>query len=265
MPVASVNGQEVHYSDSGGDGPAIVFLHGFLFDESMFAPQFEALSPQYRCIAFDARGFGQTKWDGEKFTLYDTVADCIALLDELGVQKASFVGMSQGGYATLRLAIKHPERVNSLVFLSTYNGVDTDDVKSIYLSMRDTWREHGPAPVVGSLLDLFLGTVDVAGDLRAEWEPKWSARTGDEIFHTINNLIERDAIDAEQVATVTAPAMVIHSEGDQGIPIVLGETLFNSLPNGKQMIRIPDAPHAVNLTHPEPVNDALKRFFGEFA
>src|SRR5436853_2615570 len=119
MPIAHVNGQGLYFEDSGGPGPAVVFMHGFLMDQTMFDPQVAALAPSYRCVRFDARGFGQTEWDGRPFSLYDTVEDCIALMDHLGIERAAIVGMSQGGYAALRLALRHPEWVKALVLMST--------------------------------------------------------------------------------------------------------------------------------------------------
>ena len=60
MPFAQVNGQNLYFEDSGGNGPAIVFSHGLLMDSSMFAPQVAALKSRYRCITWDERGHGQT-------------------------------------------------------------------------------------------------------------------------------------------------------------------------------------------------------------
>ncbi|MFW6084103.1 MAG: alpha/beta fold hydrolase, partial [Gemmatimonadota bacterium] len=108
MPITRINGQGIHYEDSGGDGPAVLFLHGFLMDRRMFDPQVEALSGAFRCVRFDARAFGDTEWDGKPFGLYDTAADGVGLLDELGIDSAVWVGHSQGGYAALRAALGHP-------------------------------------------------------------------------------------------------------------------------------------------------------------
>lgn len=265
MPFAKVNNQEIYYEDSGGDGPAVVFMHGFLFDQAMFDPQVKAVSPQYRCVRFDARGFGQTQWDGNSFSLYDTAADCVGLMDHLGIQKATIAGMSQGGYAALRVAVKYPERVQALVFISTYNGMDTEDVKAVYRSMRDTWQNKGPGPVVDILLNLFIGTEEQASDMRAVWRPKWEARTSNDIVHTMNNLIDREEVTDEQVKQISVPVMVIHGEADQGIPMALGENLFQSMPNGKKMLTVPEATHGVSLTHADAVNSELKAFLDEYA
>src|SRR4051812_46137505 len=110
MPTAKINDQEIYFEDSQGNGPAVVFMHGFLMDQSLFDAQVEKLTPQYRCIRWDARGFGQTQWNGKPFQLSDSVSDCFGLMDHLGIESAVLVGMSQGGYCALRAALTSPER-----------------------------------------------------------------------------------------------------------------------------------------------------------
>lgn len=264
MPIAQINGQGLYYEDSGGDGPSVVFLHGFLFDQSMFDPQVEALAPTYRCIRFDARAFGQTQWDGKPFSLHDTAADAIGLLDHLGIQQATFVGMSQGGYALVRIATKYPDRVTAAVFLSTYNGIDTADVKEIYYSMRNTWASKGPDLLIETYRNLFLGQDERGLELYKVWEPKWRAVSGEAFTAASNNLTERDEITDEQIKQhITMPTIVIHGEKDQGMPIALAQQLYEVLPNAKRMVPVEGAPHAANLTNPDEVTQALQDFLAE--
>ena len=61
MPFADVNDQHIYFEDSGGDGAAVIFSHGFLMDHEMFEPQVGALSGEFRCVTWDKRGFGQTR------------------------------------------------------------------------------------------------------------------------------------------------------------------------------------------------------------
>ncbi len=263
MPLQQINGQKIYYTDTGTDKPCVVFLHGFLFDTSMFEGLISKLEADYRCIAVDTRAFGQTEWDGQAFTLYDTASDIVRLLDALEVKKAVFVGMSQGGYAIARIALKYPDYVTALVFASTHLKVDTDDVKNLYRSMRDTWVEHGPAPLVGNFLDLFVGEESKFPALRKTWRAKWEQVDGNRITHSMNHLIDRDALSDEQVQQITMPAMVIHGEDDRGVPLGMGKGLFDELPNAKTMFIVPGAQHGALLTHPEEVAPELKSFLDE--
>ena len=92
MPSAPVNGTSISYSDSGGDGPAVILSHGYLMDSAMFDPQVAALAPEYRVIAWDARGFGGTRPTGP-FSYWDSSSDVLGLLDHLGIEQAVLGGM----------------------------------------------------------------------------------------------------------------------------------------------------------------------------
>lgn len=265
MPIAQINGQGIFYEDSEVGETAVLFLHGFLMDHTMFAPQVAALTPRYRCVCFDARGFGQTAWDGQPFNLYDTAADCIGLMDYLAIDRAVLVGMSQGGYAALRTALTYPDRVQALVLMSTRSGTDEDEVKAIYRDMRDTWQAVGPVdPLIEGLLTGIIGPKEAHADLWAEWTPRWKSRSKEQIFHAMNNLLDRDNID-HRLGEITAPVLVTHGEEDGGIPIALGEALHRDLPNSQGLVRVPGAAHAANLTHPHVVNPPLLAFLAQHA
>ena len=89
MATAEVNGIPIRYEDSGGDGPAVLFSHGFLMDHTMFDAQVEALSGEYRCIRWDERGFGDTPAP-EPFTYWDSAADAAAFVREAGTVILAF-------------------------------------------------------------------------------------------------------------------------------------------------------------------------------
>src|SRR5438105_4534816 len=122
MPFADVNGQHLRFDDSGGDGPAVVFSHGFLMDREMFAAQIQALAPEFRVITWDQRGHGETEFDGQPFTYWDSARDCLGLLDHLGIETAVLGGMSQGGFLSMRAALLQSARVRALVLIDTQSG-----------------------------------------------------------------------------------------------------------------------------------------------
>ena len=73
-------------------------------------------SDEFSCITWDERGFGQTLVGGS-FTYYDSAADCLALLEYLGIERAVLAGMSQGGFLSLRVALTVTGRVKALVLI----------------------------------------------------------------------------------------------------------------------------------------------------
>lgn len=265
MPIAKINEQGIHFQDSGGEGPALVFMHGFLMNQSLFDAQVEILAPQYRCIRWDARGFGKTQWDGKPFHLYDSASDCFGLMDHLKIDSAVLVGMSQGGYCALRAALTTPKRVKGLVLMSTRSEADEEPKKATYREVRDLWRTMGPLPsLLDGLATSLLGPKQAPGiELHwNKWLPQWKAISGEAIFHAMNNLIDRDEI-SHRLKEITCPALVTHGSEDSGIPATLGEKLSKDLPNCKGFVVAPGA-HAVNLTHPHVINPPLAKFLNEY-
>ncbi|HEV3295862.1 MAG TPA: alpha/beta hydrolase [Streptosporangiaceae bacterium] len=155
MPVAAANGIEINYTDSGGQGPAVVFSHGYLMDHTMFDQQVTALAPQYRVITWDQRGHGGTRATGA-FTYWDSAADVLALLDQLGVERAVLAGMSQGGFLSLRAALTAPDRVRALVLIDSQAGLEDPANAAGYEQMHQAWLDHGPGPVQEVVASIIL-------------------------------------------------------------------------------------------------------------
>ncbi len=118
-------GALIRYSDSGGDGPAVVFTHGAGMDHTVFAPQFEAVrATGRRVIAHDLRGHGASALDdGIRFTAVDALEDLAALLDALDLRHPVLVGHSLGGNLSQALVRRHPDRAGGLVVIgATWNA-----------------------------------------------------------------------------------------------------------------------------------------------
>ena len=148
----------------------MILAHGFLMDREMFAPQVEALSPEFRVITWDERGFGETEFDGKPFTYWDSAADCLGLLDHLGIERAVVGGMSQGGFLSLRAALTAPERVRALVLIDTQAGVEDPQRLPAYRQMQQTWLEVGPVDeLVEAIANLIIGEPELNG----VWIEKW--------------------------------------------------------------------------------------------
>jgi 3-oxoadipate enol-lactonase len=255
MPFADVNGQHVYFQDSGGDGAAVIFSHGFLMDHEMFDPQVEALSGEFRCITWDERGFGQTDAAGP-FSYWDSADDALALLSHLGVQKAFFVGMSQGGFLSLRAALRAPDRVLGLGLIDTQAGTEAPEVRPAYDAMTDDWVTNGPSD---ELAGAIAGIIMSPGYDHSAWVAKWQARPKEAIWEPFRTLMDRDDI-SDRLSEITSPAIVFHGEADAAISIDKAEELLKQLADCEELVRIPGAGHASNLSHPAEVNGPLTDF-----
>lgn len=255
MPFADVNGQRLHYEDTGGDGAPVVLSHGFLMDHEMFAPQVAALGGEYRVIVWDERGFGQTAFDGQPFTYWDSAADCLGLLDHLGVERAVLGGMSQGGFLSLRAALTAPERVRALILLDSQAGVDDAETKAANDAMNHVWLDQGPTD---ELTDVVAGIIIDDAAHSPAWIAKWKARDKEAFREPYQCLSTRDDI-TDRLRGITCPALVVHGIDDTAITMDRAEILAAGLPGSGDVVRVAGA-HAANLTNPEPVNAAIVAF-----
>ncbi len=256
MPFAEVNGQRIRFDDSGGDGPPVILSHGFLMDREMFAPQISALSPEFRVIAWDERGFGETESDGEPFTYWDSAADCLGLLDHVGIDRAVLGGMSQGGFLSLRAALLDPERVRALVLIDTQAGVEDPERLPAYRQMQATWLQLGPVDELAEgIANLIIGDPV----LNEVWIAKWRELSIESMRAPADCLFDRDDI-SERLGEISCPAIVFHGTADQSIEIERAEELCRGLSGCAGVVRIEGAPHASNLTHADQLNPPLLEF-----
>jgi 3-oxoadipate enol-lactonase len=255
MPTAAVNGQQLYFEDTGGDGPVVVLSHGFLMDHSMFDAQVEALRDAYRVVTWDERGFGDTESDGEPFSYWDSARDVLGLLEHLGVEQAVLGGMSQGGFLSLRAALLSPGHVRALILLDTQAGVEDPEVAPVYEEMLQTWASVGP---VDELAETVANIIIADPDHNPAWIAKWQAADKARIVQPGRCLMGRDDV-TSRLSEITCPALVVHGTEDTAITMDKADALAAGLPGSGPVVAVAGA-HAANLTNPEPVNAAVRQF-----
>ena len=255
---AHINGVDITYSDSGGTGMAVLFSHGFMMNRSMFDQQIAALTPRFRCVAWDERGFGETT-AVDSFTYWDSADDAVGLLDHLGIASAVFVGMSQGGFLSMRAAMAHPKRVHAMVLIDSAADADGPETIAGYHAMLAAMT--GPDEptfdaVAAGVAQLILGNQALAD----AWIPKWKARRAS---HDLNvpgqTLLSRDDV-THRLGEITCPVLIIHGSADQAIELERAQAVASAVPHCRGVVVIDGGSHASNMTHPQQVNDALLLF-----
>jgi 3-oxoadipate enol-lactonase len=256
MAFAEVNGQHIRFEDSGGDGPPVVLSHGFLMDREMFAPQVDALAPAFRVITWDQRGFGETRFDGQPFTYWDSARDCLGLLDHLQIERAVLGGMSQGGFLSMRAALLAPERVAALVLIGSQAGVEDPERLPGYRQMQEVWLQVGPVDELAeTIANLIIGDPVI----NQAWIEKWRQLPRESMRASGDCLMERDDI-SDRLNEISSPAIAFHGTADRSIELHKAEALARGLSGCTGVVRIEGAPHAANLTHPDQVNGPLLDF-----
>lgn len=120
---------KISYSDTG-KGNAVVLLHGFLENQTMWQDLVLELSKKHRVITLDLLGHGETECLGYVHSMEDNADIVQAVLSKLRIRKAIFVGHSMGGYVALAFAELYPEKVRALVLQNSTSKADSEDRKT---------------------------------------------------------------------------------------------------------------------------------------
>jgi pimeloyl-ACP methyl ester carboxylesterase len=260
MPTAAVNGIAINYTDSGGEGPAVVLSHGFLLDASMFDAQVAALAPEYRVITWDQRGHGATPAPGP-FSYWDSARDVLALLGHLGIERAVLGGMSQGGFLSLRATMLAPRRVRGLILIDSQAGTEAEANRPGYEQLHQTWLDQGPGPVQEIVAAIILGPGRWDG-WYATWAgqyAEWAPGNLGQLTWPFRALMDRDDITG-RLGGIGCPALIVHGSEDAAIPLARAEEMRDGLPGRATFTVIDGAPHASNVTHPGAVNAEIVNF-----
>ncbi len=257
MATAEINGTTITYTDTGGDKPVILFSHGFMMDHTMFDAQVAAFKDDYRCVAWDERGFGATRATGP-FTYWDSADDAVGLLDHLGIESAIFAGMSQGGFLSLRAALTHPSRVRAVVMIDSAADNDDEETLKGYYGLLHV-MQNGSDDERQAVFEVVAGLILGDAELAAEWIPRWEQIDRHQLFLAGENLLGREDV-TDRMGEITCPMFAIHGSADQSIVVARAEALTKVVPDHRGVVVIEGGAHAANMSHPDQFNAALRDF-----
>ena len=255
MPFAELRKQRFYYEDTGGDGPAIVFSHGYLMDHSMFAAQVAEFARDHRVVTWDWRGFGQTETDGAPFTVWDQVDDLFALLDHLGIERAVLAGMSHGGYITMRTPLVAPDQVRAIILIDTNSQGLGEEGAAAYRALFDQWMTEGPTDELCAT----FGHIIVGDPLLNEvWKQKWQSRPKDAMREACEATVTTEDL-RPRLPEIACPALVIHGVDDVPFPVDRAHDMARLIPGSGEAVLIPGG-HAACMTYAEEANKAIRGF-----
>lgn len=233
----------------------VIFSHGLFMDRTMFDPQISALAGSRRCITWDERSHGLTQWRGD-YTFWDSADDLVALLDHLKIERAVLAGMSQGGILSLRAALAHPERVAGLVLIDTQAGMLKPGSGDRFTQIAAEWGATGPDRATVE----WIGSIILGAGVDAEyWYASWSRLRDYQVQDAVRTLLNREDV-TDRLDEIKVASLVIHGTADVSTSLERAEELAAGLVDCRGLVRIADAPHASNLSHPAEVNAAVSGF-----
>ena len=273
---------ELTYTDAGS-GPAVVLLHGYPFDRSMWREQIGFLSTHgFRVVAPDLRGFGVTVTQTSvcnssapshrlKFvplsearrtitTMSDMARDVAALMDELKIAQAVICGLSMGGYVAFDFVHLFPSRVGALILAGTRAPADNEQEKQARAQQVEQMLANGMDEIAEATLPKLLAPRTLAAKpevfahvremiLRADPQGAAAAQRG--------MAARRDYSD--DLPSINTPALIVVGRQDPIRPVADAEFMHRGFSNSRLEI-IEDAAHMTNMEQPEVFNRALERF-----
>lgn len=264
MPTIENRGVRIYFEDLGAGAP-LVLGHSFLCSGEMWRSQLQPLAERARVINIDGRGHGKSGRADSRFTLYDMVADVLAVLDHLGIDRATWAGLSIGGMVALRAALTAPERVSSLILLDTHAGAEEPLKKLKYQAMAIGVRLLGIRPFLPTVMPLFFGrtTLKTNPSLVDEWRAKLAQVHVPSMLRTLDALRNRDSVVA-RLGEIQAPALVIVGAEDKALSPACSRQIAAALPHASLRI-VSDSGHLSTLEQPAAVTAAMLGFLEQTA
>ena len=245
-------------ADVRGDGPALLLIHGFPLDHSMWTHQVATLKG-WRRIAPDLRGCGLSEAAGD-YSMATYADDLVRLLDQMQVKKAVVAGLSLGGYIAFELVRRYRDRVAGLILLDTRAEADTPEGRASRETLIEVARKAGPGAVGERMLPRLLGRTTQRTQPHLvpqvkEMAERWSVPG---MVGALGAMRERPDSTA-LLHTVDVPTLVVVGEEDEVTPPTLARAMTSAIPSAA-MTTIAAAGHLSALEAPSAVSRVMAEF-----
>jgi pimeloyl-ACP methyl ester carboxylesterase len=258
MATAPLNGITVAFEDSGAGPSTLLLVHGHPFNRSMWYPQFAALArSNWRLLAPDLRGYGDTTVVPGKTTLDVFAADLAALLDHLGIQEVVIGGLSMGGQIAMDFCRQYPHRVRGLLLAATFPWAETEEGKRLRNAMADRLLREGMGAYADEVLARMLSPRSIAAlpAVAAQVTGMMRATSPEGAAAALRGRAERPGYE-ETLARLAVPALVVVGDEDAYTTRQDAE-LMRDLLKGSELLWLEGIGHMPNLEAAALFNRAL--------
>lgn len=265
---AGTGGRSVNVLDTGGDGPPLLFIHGWSSNWQSWLLNIPAMRDRFRCLALDLPGFGGSDMPAEPITIQGYARTVDAMCAALGVDRVSVVGNSMGGFVGAELALAFPTRVERLVLVSAA-GLSIGEIP------------HQPLRALASLfaaaqprLARFDGPIARRPRLRRaamggvlRYPERLSPALAHELILGSGKPGFVPALDAltsydfrERLGEIEIPVLVVWGENDMLVPVEDADRYERMIgPNARKIV-FADTGHAPMIERPSRFNELLSEF-----
>lgn len=256
-----VNNINVSYNDEGPEeSPIIIFIHGFPLNKSMWDNQAKALKDNYRVIAYDIRGHGNSDVGTSDFSIDLFVNDLLSFMDALNIEKTIICGLSMGGYIALNAIENHPERFNALILSDTNCTADTPEAKEKRMNAIENILENGVDKFANELiLNLFSNESFKRNLKEIPVVREMIVNTSTLSLHnSLHALAERKET-CEKLSEIKVPVLIIVGKEDKITPPDAARFMQSKI-KGSLLRIIEHGGHLSNLENPYEFNYQINKF-----
>jgi len=244
---------EVHHLLQGPeDAPVLMLSNSLGTTLRMWDEQAPKLLTRFRLLRYDHRGHGGSPIPPGPYTIEDLGWDVLALLEQLGIERFSFCGLSLGGMVGMWVAGEAPERIDRLVLCCTSARFAPDT----FDSRARTVREHGVAEIADAVLERWFTPAFRASQHDVvEWAKRMLLETPAEGYAGCCEAV-RDAELSGRLGDIRAPTLVIAGADDPAAPPEQAELICDSIPEARLVV-LEQAAHLANVEQPKALTQAL--------
>jgi proline iminopeptidase len=275
--VKAVNGIDLYYKALGSGEPIIVIHGGPGLEHSYLLPWLEPLSDRHQVILYDQRGLGRStgQMDSSSINMDNFIADLDGLRESFGIERVNLLAHSWGGLLAMMYAWRHPDRVRSLVLVSTVEPgkryeaemrrnqlarrTPHDSLVLDSLSGSQAFQDRAPEAVNQMMWTVFrstFGDTALAQRLVVDFQPQTARNLGPIAALLMGPLGDYDFWD--RLSDISAPTLVLHGDADP-IPVTMARELAESIPNA-QFVAIEGAGHFPFVEKPDEVTSRIEEF-----
>jgi 3-oxoadipate enol-lactonase len=254
------NGISINYRIDGAAGaPWLVLSNSLATDLTMWDEQARALGDAFRVLRYDQRGHGKTEAPAGRYSFDTLIADAVALMNALDIERAHFAGLSMGGATALGLAQRHPDRLDRAIVCDS-GCASTPQSAQQWEERILVAQKDGMAPLVEPTVTRWFPPEIVAKN------PPYLDHARAMIRATpVNGFIGCAAALADHdfrsgVAATKPPVLFIAGEKDAGGAIATAMKGLHAALPGSRYVELPGAGHISNLDDPAGFNRALHEF-----